>query len=35
VIAIEDLLRLLEIQVVVAKLIPRQVGDDFYVTDDH
>src|SRR5215471_9360086 len=35
VIAIKDLLCLFEIEVVLAQLIPRQVGNDFDITHDH
>ena len=35
VIAVKDLLRLIEIEVVLAQLIPRQVGNDFDVSHDH
>ena len=34
-IAIEDFLRLIEIEIVLAQFIPRQIGDDLDVTDDH
>ena len=33
-IAIEDLLGLIEIEVVLAEFVPRQIGDDLDVTDD-
>src|SRR5438093_13406876 len=35
VIAIKDLLRLIEIEIVVAQFVPWQVGNDFDVTHDH
>ena len=34
-IAIENLLRLIEIEIVLAQFIPRQIGDDLDVTNDH
>ena len=33
-VAIEDLLCLIEIKVVLAQFVPRQIGDDLDVTDD-
>ena len=35
VIAIKDLLRLIEIEVVIAEFVPGQIGNDFDVTHDH
>src|SRR5256885_11669666 len=35
VVAIEDLLRLIEIKIVFAQFVPRQIGDDLDVTDNH
>src|SRR5262249_16132378 len=35
VIAIENLLCLIEIEVILAKFVPRQIGNDLDVTDDH
>ena len=33
-IAIEDLLRLIEIKIIIAQLVPRQISNDLDVTDD-
>src|SRR4029077_20342027 len=35
VIAIKDLLRLLEVEIVLAEFVPGQIGNDFDVTHDH
>src|SRR5262245_32424873 len=35
VIAIKDLLRLIEIEIVVAQFVPWQIGNNFDVTHDH
>src|SRR5437016_13262273 len=34
-IAIENLLRLIEIEIVLAQFVPRKIGDDLDVTNDH
>ena len=34
-VAIENLLRLIEIEIVLTEFVPRQVGHDLDVADDH